>query len=256
MSLDRRLREEFGRRGAQAPTEIPPETLSRVLEKAGLVRRRQRRERALAAMAVAAVLVGVVGLRLADIGGIDAGPRPVVNSPSPSPSESALVQTYTSAEHHFQISYPDGWTVKAATKPWKYGNWTTFRTGHHRRAARPRRFRLERHLAGDPGEAEQPTVAAPVHRAKSRIAQRLLPPLHRLPTRCRRRSPRWSPRRNQFMQLHRSCRNRRQPRLSNHRQPRPRFRIRCGLQPRLVQPDAGDDPVHGRRVKVCALAGL
>ena len=46
-----------------------------------------------------------------------------------SPTKVALTETYTSAEHHFQISYPDGWHVKAATKPWKYGNWEPTQAG-------------------------------------------------------------------------------------------------------------------------------
>ncbi len=80
---------------------------------------------ALGAVAVVAIALG--GLYLINpaprggVGGPLATPSP---SASPSPSVTApptLTESFTSEIHGISISYPTGWTVQAATKPWTSG---------------------------------------------------------------------------------------------------------------------------------------
>jgi hypothetical protein len=48
-------------------------------------------------------------------------PEPTVTpeaAPSPPASAAPLTQSFTSTQHGISVSYPDGWTVRAATEPW------------------------------------------------------------------------------------------------------------------------------------------
>jgi hypothetical protein len=52
-----------------------------------------------------------------------AGPTPtatptVTIAPIATPTAPPLTQSFTSTVHGFSVSYPEGWTAKAATKPW------------------------------------------------------------------------------------------------------------------------------------------
>jgi hypothetical protein len=89
----------------------------------------------LAAAVVAAIALGAAGLRLltapAGPGGgptstptVTASPSPtpvVAPTASPQPSAPPLTGTYTSELFGLTVSYPAGWTVTKATKPWAPG---------------------------------------------------------------------------------------------------------------------------------------
>ena len=78
-----------------------------------------------AAAVVVAVFVGAqfFGSPSGGLGGAPeasvAEPTPTPE-PSPSPSASAppLTQSFTSTQHGISLSYPEGWTARAATEPW------------------------------------------------------------------------------------------------------------------------------------------
>jgi hypothetical protein len=82
-------------------------------------------------LAAAAIVVAVVvGAQFfpAPSGGIGSQPDPTPEptaspEPSPSPLASAppLTQTFTSSQHGYSVSYPEGWTAQAATGPWTDG---------------------------------------------------------------------------------------------------------------------------------------
>ena len=83
-------------------------------------------------IATGLVSIGLLSILLtgcSSAGASAAGSPAAPASSKPTPTSMPLSQTYTSAEHHYQISYPDGWSVKAATKPWKYGNWEPTQAG-------------------------------------------------------------------------------------------------------------------------------
>lgn len=83
-------------------------------------------------LGAAAVVVAVfVGAQLLGepTGGLGSQPTPeptataeptATPEPSPSPAASAppLTQTFTSTVHGISVSYPEGWTARAATEPW------------------------------------------------------------------------------------------------------------------------------------------
>ena len=80
---------------------------------------------AVAAVAVVAIAaVGIAVLRPGNSPGL--GGQPVTPSPEPSISGTSptprpappLTQQFTSVLHGISLSYPDGWTVQAATEPW------------------------------------------------------------------------------------------------------------------------------------------
>ncbi len=81
-----------------------------------------------AAAVVAALVIGAQVLgppAPGDVGGVpSASPSPTpapTATPEPSPSPIAappLTQTFTSQMHGISVSYPDGWTIEAATEPW------------------------------------------------------------------------------------------------------------------------------------------
>jgi hypothetical protein len=88
-----------------------------------------------AAAVVAAVVIGVQVLGPPAPNGFGSVPSA---SPSPTPAPTAtpeqfpspispppLTQTFTSQVHGFSVSYPEGWTARAATEPW------TDRPGEH-----------------------------------------------------------------------------------------------------------------------------
>jgi hypothetical protein len=80
--------------------------------------------------AAAVVVALVIGARVlvpapGGIGGVpSASPSPTpapTATPEPSPSPPApppLTQTFTSTLHGISLSYPEGWTARAATEPW------------------------------------------------------------------------------------------------------------------------------------------
>ena len=75
-----------------------------------------------AAAVVVAVLIGAQLLGSPD-GGVGNPPSPSATAePTPSPSAEAgappLTQTFTSTQHGYSVSYPEGWTAQAATEPW------------------------------------------------------------------------------------------------------------------------------------------
>jgi hypothetical protein len=88
-----------------------------------------------AAAVVAALVIGVqvFGPPAPDgVGGVPSAspsltPAPTASTePSPSPiAAPPLTQTFTSQMHGFSVSYPEGWTARAATEPW------TDRPGEH-----------------------------------------------------------------------------------------------------------------------------
>lgn len=79
-----------------------------------------------AAVAVTAVVVGVIGYatlgpgRSPDTGAIPSSTITPSAGLSPSPPP-ALTDSYTSASQGYTISYPAGWTVRAATESWTTG---------------------------------------------------------------------------------------------------------------------------------------
>jgi len=85
--------------------------------------------------AAAVVVVLIVGAQLfgsAGNGGVGSGatptPEPTATpEPSPSPiSAPPLTESFTSSVHGISVSYPEGWTARAATEPWTNG---TFPSG-------------------------------------------------------------------------------------------------------------------------------
>ena len=81
-----------------------------------------------AAAVVAALVIGAQVLGPPAPGGVGGAPSA---SPSPTPAPTAtlkpspspiaaptLTQTFTSQMHGFSVSYPEGWTARAATEPW------------------------------------------------------------------------------------------------------------------------------------------
>jgi hypothetical protein len=81
-----------------------------------------------AAAVVAAVVIGAQVLGPPAPGGVGGVPSPSPSltpaptatlQPSPSPiAAPPLTQSFTSTQHGISMSYPEGWTTKAATKPW------------------------------------------------------------------------------------------------------------------------------------------
>ena len=77
-------------------------------------------------VAAAALVIAVIGFNLLpgsqDPGGEpSATPEPTATvepSPSPPASPPPLTQSFTSTVHGLSVSYPEGWTVLAATEPW------------------------------------------------------------------------------------------------------------------------------------------
>lgn len=84
--------------------------------------------------AVAVITIGAVGIAVLrpdtspGVGGQAVTPSPEP-SPSPSPSVTSqptpsprtappLTESFTSTQHGFSMSYPEGWTTQAATEPW------------------------------------------------------------------------------------------------------------------------------------------
>jgi len=58
---------------------------------------------------------GLGGAPEASVAEPTATPEP---SPSPAPSPPPLTQSFASTQHGISVSYPEGWTVEAATGPW------------------------------------------------------------------------------------------------------------------------------------------
>jgi hypothetical protein len=84
--------------------------------------------------AAAVVVVLIVGAQLlgsAGNGGVGSGatptPEPTATpEPSPSPiSAPPLTQSFTSTVHGISVSYPEGWTARAATEPWTNGTFSS-----------------------------------------------------------------------------------------------------------------------------------
>jgi hypothetical protein len=79
-------------------------------------------------LGAAAVVVALfIGAQLfgSPSGGVGSGATPTPEptaTPEPSPSPAAspppLTQTFTSTVHGISVSYPEGWTARAATEPW------------------------------------------------------------------------------------------------------------------------------------------
>lgn len=114
MSLDRRLSEEFRRTAAHAPAGVDAQALSRVVVRAGGVRRSRRTVLVVAAAVLVAfaTLLAVPGRGLLSQRG---GPV------APSPHASALPKTFVSSLYGYSMSYPEDWTVTAGTEPWQVG---------------------------------------------------------------------------------------------------------------------------------------
>jgi hypothetical protein len=76
----------------------------------------------IAAVVVAlAVFLGINYFSDANTGGPSSTPEPTATvepSPSPPASPPPLTQTFTSTLHGISLSYPEGWTARAATEPW------------------------------------------------------------------------------------------------------------------------------------------
>ena len=71
-----------------------------------------------AAVVVVALVAGGIYFNQPGFGGVPVTPSP---APSPSPSPAAappLTQSFTSTVHGISVSYPEGWTARAATEPW------------------------------------------------------------------------------------------------------------------------------------------
>jgi hypothetical protein len=121
---------------AEGPMELPDPSYEEVRDRV-----EQKRQRAfigswrtpdvsnilkIVLAAAAVVVIAVIGFNLlpgspAPGGEPSATPEPTA-SPEPSPSPTAstppLTQSFTSTLHGFSVSYPEGWTARAATEPW------------------------------------------------------------------------------------------------------------------------------------------
>lgn len=82
----------------------------------------------LAVAAVAVIAIGAIGVAFLrpgttpDIGGALSPSPSATPPPVPSPSAPpALTESYTSALHGFTVSYPAGWNVRVASRPWTAG---------------------------------------------------------------------------------------------------------------------------------------
>ena len=122
MTLDRRLRDEFDRSGHSTSLLVDTEALARVVDGAARVRRGRRTTAAAVACAVALVAIALSIPRWHTV----ATPSSPTPTPTSSPSEQesgepSLTHLYTSAFNGYSMRYPDGWTVKAGTKPWVHG---------------------------------------------------------------------------------------------------------------------------------------
>lgn len=83
-----------------------------------------------AAAVVVALVVGAQVLGPPAPGGVggvpSASPSPTpaptaTTEPSPSPMSAPLTQSFTSTLHGLSVSYPEGWSARAATEPWTAG---------------------------------------------------------------------------------------------------------------------------------------
>ncbi len=74
-----------------------------------------------AAAVIAVLFLGsqFIGSPTSNLGGPTTQP-PASAAPSDVPTSAAppLTQTFTSTQHGFSVSYPEGWTAQAATEPW------------------------------------------------------------------------------------------------------------------------------------------
>jgi hypothetical protein len=127
----------------EGPTELPDESLDAVFDRTEHTRQRvvigpwrvpaMNRFVTYGLGAAAAVVALVVGAQLlgSPSGGFGSGatptPEPTATAeptatPEPSPSPAAspppLTQSFTSTVHGISVSYPEGWTARAATEPW------------------------------------------------------------------------------------------------------------------------------------------
>jgi hypothetical protein len=113
MALDRRLREDYQRTAAEAPTTVDPDAFTSVVERVAQIRRNRRG----AAVGSALAVVLVAGLvTLPHLLHVD---RSVTRGASsvPSLSRSPLSETFTSSVHGYSMAYPDGWNAVAARTP-------------------------------------------------------------------------------------------------------------------------------------------
>ena len=136
--LDRQLN-DFLRDG---PTELPYESFDAVRDRTeqtgqrvviGPWRLPEMNKIVTISLGAAAVVVALfVGAQLfgSPSGGVGGAPSQTPEAsvaeptaspePSPSPPASAppLTQSFTSTQHGYSVSYPEGWTAQAATEPW------------------------------------------------------------------------------------------------------------------------------------------
>jgi hypothetical protein len=75
-----------------------------------------------AAAVIAVVFIGsrFIGSPTSNVGGPSSQPPASTAPASAAPSRATppLTQTFTSQMHGFSVSYPEGWTARAATEPW------------------------------------------------------------------------------------------------------------------------------------------
>jgi hypothetical protein len=109
MPLERRLRDEFAWQADRAPRSPYESSLLEVVGQAHAVRRRRRQNAGTAAVLLV-VLVMVAGV----VRSWWPGEQDPTIRPAPAPS-------FTSVVHGYAVSYPDGWRVLAATRPWRDG---------------------------------------------------------------------------------------------------------------------------------------
>jgi hypothetical protein len=132
--LDRQL-SDFLRDG---PEELPYQSFDAVRDRTDMTRQRvvigpwrlpEMNKIVTIALSAAAVVVLVfVGAQVfgSPSGGTGDSPDPTATpeptaTSEPSPSEAAeppLTESFTSRQHGYSISYPEGWTAQAATEPW------------------------------------------------------------------------------------------------------------------------------------------
>ena len=118
MSLDSRLRQQFQYSGSLAPTEVSSHVLPEIIERADRIQRRRRWTRIAAVpLAVAAAVLVALAIGASQAHFETNEHEPVVNSPSPTPSETELSQTFRSSVNKYSIAHPAGWTVKLARQP-------------------------------------------------------------------------------------------------------------------------------------------
>ena len=73
-----------------------------------------------AVVAVAVVAIGAVGCVGSQAETPSSSPSPsATGRPTSSPASAPpLTESFTSTQHGYSVTYPEGWTVQAATEPW------------------------------------------------------------------------------------------------------------------------------------------